>query len=258
MNELQQLKAQLNPTEILFVADAMTGQDAVKSAAEFHERLGITGVILTKLDGDARGGAALSIKHVTGQPLKFLGVGEKTEALEEFHPDRMAQRILGMGDVLSLIEKVEESIDQKQAMEMQDKLLHNEFSLEDFRDQLIQVRKLGPLENILKMIPGMGDQLKGVKVDEKELTRIVAIINSMTPKERRNHMLINGSRRRRIARGSGSSVQEVNQLLKQYGQARKMMRSFSGMMGGQGGMPGGKMARRVQQMAKMGGGKFPF
>jgi signal recognition particle subunit SRP54 len=170
----------------------------------------------------------------------------------------MAQRILGMGDVLSLIEKVEESIDQKQAMEMQDKLLHNEFSLEDFRDQLIQVRKLGPLENILKMIPGMGDQLKGVKVDEKELTRIVAIINSMTPKERRNHMLINGSRRRRIARGSGSSVQEVNQLLKQYGQARKMMRSFSGMMGGQGGMPGGKMARRVQQMAKMGGGKFPF
>ena len=258
MNELQQLKAQLNPTEILFVADAMTGQDAVKSAAEFHERLGITGVILTKLDGDARGGAALSIKHVTGQPLKFLGVGEKTEALEEFHPDRMAQRILGMGDVLSLIEKVEESIDQKQALEMQDKLLHNEFSLEDFRDQLIQVRKLGPLENILKMIPGMGDQLKGVKVDEKELTRIVAIINSMTPKERRNHMLINGSRRRRIARGSGSSVQEVNQLLKQYGQARKMMRSFSGMMGGPGGMPGGKMARRVQQLAKLGGGKLPF
>jgi signal recognition particle subunit SRP54 len=259
---LQQLKQQLNPTEILFVADAMTGQDAVKSATEFHERLGITGVILTKLDGDARGGAALSIKHVTGQAVKFLGVGEKTEALEEFHPDRMAQRILGMGDVLSLIEKVEESIDQKQALEMQDKLLNNEFSLEDFRDQLIQVRKLGPLENILKMIPGMGDQLKNVKVDEKELTRIVAIINSMTPKERRNHMLINGSRRRRIAMGSGTSVQEVNQLLKQYGQARKMMRSFSGMMGGPGGMPGGmpggKMARRMQQLAKMGGGKFPF
>src|SRR5690606_23191800 len=208
-------------------------QDAVKSAAEFHERLGITGVILTKLDGDARGGAALSIKHVTGQPLKFLGVGEKTEALEEFHPDRMAQRILGMGDVLSLIEKVEESIDQKQALEMQDKILHNEFSLEDFRDQLIQVRKLGPLENLLKMVPGMGDQLKGVKVDEKELNRIVAIINSMTPKERANHMMINGSRRRRIAKGSGTSVQEVNQLLKQYGQARKMMRSItSGMMGG--------------------------
>lgn len=262
MTELQQLKQQLNPTEILFVADAMTGQDAVKSATEFHERLGITGVILTKLDGDARGGAALSIKHVTGQAVKFLGVGEKTEALEEFHPDRMAQRILGMGDVLSLIEKVEESIDQKQALEMQDKLLNNEFSLEDFRDQLIQVRKLGPLENILKMIPGMGDQLKNVKVDEKELTRIVAIINSMTPKERRNHMLINGSRRRRIAMGSGTTVQEVNQLLKQYGQARKMMRSFSGMLGGPGGMPGGlpggKMARRMQQLSKMGGGKFPF
>jgi len=259
MTELQELKAALNPTEILFVADAMTGQDAVKSATEFHERLGITGVILTKLDGDARGGAALSIKQVTGQPVKFLGVGEKTDALEEFHPDRMAQRILGMGDVLSLIEKVEESIDQDKALEMQDKILHNEFSLEDFRDQLIQVRKLGPLENLLKMIPGMGDQLKDVKVDEKELNRIVAIINSMTPKERANHMMINGSRRRRIAKGSGTTVQEVNQLLKQYGQARKLMRSISGMMGGGmlGGM-GGKMAKRMAQMSRLGGGKFPF
>lgn len=258
MSELKQLKEALKPTEILFVADAMTGQDAVKSAAEFHQQLGITGVILTKLDGDARGGAALSIKQVTDQPVKFLGMGEKTDALEEFHPDRMAQRILGMGDVLSLIEKVEESIDQDKALEMQDKIMHNEFTLEDFRDQLVQVRKLGPLENLLKMVPGMGDQLKGVKVDEKELNRIVAMINSMTPKERANHMLINGSRRRRIARGSGTSVQEVNQLLKQYGQARKMMRSLtSGMMGGM----GGKMAKRMAQMGRMGGrggGKFPF
>ncbi len=230
MQELQELKELLAPTEILFVADAMTGQDAVKSADEFHKRLGITGIILTKMDGDARGGAALSIRSITGQPLKFVGVGEKFDALEPFHPDRVAQRILGMGDMLSLIEKVEESIDQKQAEEMQRKLIDNEFTLEDFRDQLRQIRKLGPLESILGMMPNIGPikNLKDVKVDENEITRVVAIIDSMTPKERYNHMLINGARRRRIAKGSGTTVQEVNNLLKQYAQARKMMKSITG------------------------------
>src|SRR6202162_4322346 len=230
MTELSQLKETLNPAEILFVADAMTGQDAVKSADEFHKRLGITGVILTKMDGDARGGAALSIRAVTGQPLKFVGVGEKLDALEPFHPDRAANRILGMGDLLSFIEKAEEAIDKKQAVEMQRKLIENDFTLEDFRDQLRQIRKLGPIESILGMMPNMGilKDLKNVKIDEKEITHIVAIIDSMTPRERANHMIINGSRRRRIAKGSGTSVQEVNQLLKQYSQARKMMKSLSG------------------------------
>ena len=234
MAELTELKTQLNPSEILFVADAMTGQDAVKSADEFHKRLGITGVILTKMDGDARGGAALSIRSITEQPLKFVGVGEKSDALEPFHPDRVAQRILGMGDVLSLIEKVEETIDQKKAEEMQRKLIDNEFTLEDFRDQIKQIRKLGPLESLLGMMPNIGPikDLKNVKVDENEITRIVAIIDSMTPKERYNHMIINGARRRRIAKGAGTSVQEVNNLLKQYAQARKMMKSISGGMGG--------------------------
>jgi signal recognition particle subunit SRP54 len=230
MEELRLLKETLAPTEILFVADAMTGQDAVKSADEFHKRLGITGVILTKMDGDARGGGALSIRFVTGQPLKFVGIGEKFDALEPFHPDRVVSRILGMGDVLSFIEKVEESIDQKKAEEMQRKLIDNEFTLEDFRDQLKQLRKLGPLEAILGMMPQLGPlkDLKNAKVDENEVTRVVAIIDSMTPRERYNHMIINGSRRRRIARGSGTTVQEVNQLLKQYAQARKMMKTFSG------------------------------
>jgi signal recognition particle subunit SRP54 len=234
MVELQQLKEQLNPVEILFVADAMTGQDAVKSADEFHKRLGITGVILTKMDGDARGGAALSIRSVTGQPLKFVGVGEKFDALEPFHPDRAANRILGMGDILSLIEKASEEIDQKQAVEMQRKLIENDFTLEDFRDQLRQVRKLGPIGNILDMMPkvGMLKELQNVKIDENEINHVVAIIDSMTPHERSNHMIINGSRRRRIAKGSGTSVQEVNQLLKQYAQARKMMKSLSGGMMG--------------------------
>src|SRR5205807_330701 len=233
MADLYELKEQLAPSEILFVADAMTGQDAVKSADEFHKQLGITGVILTKMDGDARGGAALSIRSITGQPLKFVGVGEKFDALEPFHPDRVAQRILGMGDMLSLIEKVEESIDQKKAEEMQRKLIDNEFTLEDFRDQIKQIRKLGPLESILGMMPQLGPlkDLKNVKVDEGEITRIVAIIDSMTPKERDNHMLISGARRRRIAKGSGTSVQEVNSLLKQYAQARKMMKSFTGGAG---------------------------
>jgi signal recognition particle subunit SRP54 len=230
MGELEQLKELLAPTEILFVADAMTGQDAVKSADEFHKRLGITGVILTKMDGDARGGAALSIRTVTGQPLKFVGVGEKFDALEPFHPDRAASRILGMGDVLSIVEKVQEQIDQKQAEEMQRKLIDNDFSLEDFRDQIRQLRKLGSFESILSMMPkvGMLKDLKNVQVDEGEITRVVAIIDSMTPRERANHMIINGSRRRRIARGAGTTVQEVNSLLKQYAQMRKMMKSFSG------------------------------
>jgi signal recognition particle subunit SRP54 len=248
MVELQQLKELLNPVEILFVADAMTGQDAVKSADEFHKRLGITGVILTKMDGDARGGAALSIRSVTGQPLKFVGVGEKLDALEAFHPDRAANRILGMGDILSFIEKAEEAIDKKQAVEMQRKLIENDFTLEDFRNQLRQIRKLGPLESLLGMMPKVGilKELKDVKVDEKEINRVVAIIDSMTPPERDNHMIINGSRRRRIAKGSGTSVQEVNQLLKQYSQAKKMMKTFSG----------GFMGKKLGKM-KMPGG-FPF
>jgi signal recognition particle subunit SRP54 len=230
MIELADLKQLLSPAEILFVADAMTGQDAVKSADEFHKRLGITGVMLTKMDGDARGGAALSIRAVTGQPLKFVGVGEKPDALEPFHPDRVAQRILGMGDMLSLIDKVQENIDQKDAEEMQRKLLEDEFTLADFRDQMRQLRKLGPLESLLGMMPQLGPlkDLKNVKVDEKEITRLVAIVDSMTEKERANHMIINGARRRRIAKGSGTSVQDVNNLLKQYAQARKMMKSITG------------------------------
>jgi signal recognition particle subunit SRP54 len=237
MVELQQLREALNPTEILFVADAMTGQDAVRSADEFHKRLGISGVILTKMDGDARGGAALSIRSVTGQPLKFVGVGEKLDALEPFHPERVAGRILGMGDVLSLIDKVQENIDQKKAEEMQRKLIENEFTLEDFRDQIRQLRKLGSLQSLVEHLPQIGPlkELKNAKVDENEITRIVAIIDSMTPRERANHMIINGARRRRIAKGSGTTVQEVNALLKQYAQARKMMKSFSGGLLGMGG-----------------------
>jgi signal recognition particle subunit SRP54 len=248
MSELKQLKEQLNPVEILFVADAMTGQDAVKSADEFHKQLGITGVILTKMDGDARGGAALSIRNVTGQPLKFVGVGEKPDAFEPFHPDRAANRILGMGDILSFIEKAGAELDQKKAMEMQRKLIDNEFTLEDFRDQLRQIRKLGPLSGLLDMMPkvGMLKELQNVKVDEKEITRVVAIIDSMTAKERDNYLIIHGSRKKRIAKGSGTSVQEVNQLLKQYAQARKMMKSLSG----------GFMGRKLGKM-KMPPG-FPF
>jgi signal recognition particle subunit SRP54 len=235
MQELHELKEALDPTEILFVADAMTGQDAVRSADEFHKRLGITGVILTKMDGDARGGAALSIRAITGQPLKFVGVGEKTDALEAFYPDRVASRILGMGDVLSLIDRVQENIDQQTAEKMQEKLLGDDFSLEDFRDQIKQVRKLGSFGNLIKMLPQVGPlkelNLKDADIDEKRIDRVVAIIDSMTPKERRNHMIINGSRRRRIAKGSGTSVQEVNNLLKEYAQARKMMKSFTGQAG---------------------------
>jgi len=240
MQELAELRQVLRPTEVLFVADAMTGQDAVRSAKEFHERLGITGVILTKLDGDARGGAALSIRAVTNQPIKFAGTGEKLDALEPFHPDRMASRILGMGDVLSLIEKVEQTISEREAQRIQRRILENEFTLEDLREQLLQLRKLGPLESLLKLMPQIGP-FKGlgqVQVDDKEITRIIAIIDSMTPEERRNPAIINGSRRRRIARGSGTTVQDVNRLLKQYAQMRKMMKS----------MTGGWLGKRLAQM----------
>jgi signal recognition particle subunit SRP54 len=225
MKELTDIKEKLRPHEILFVADAMLGQDAVKSAQQFHERLGFNGFILTKMDGDARGGAALSIKQVTGQPVKFVGTGEKYDALEVFHPDRLASRIIGMGDVLSLIEKAQEVVDQKQALAT---LKKDTFTLEDFRDQLRQIKKLGSMEQILSMLPSVGPfkDMQKAKVDEKELVRTEAIIDSMTDKERRNHQIINGSRRKRIAKGSGTSVQEVNQLLKQYVQAQKMMKTM--------------------------------
>ena len=231
MEEMQSLKALLNPSEILFVADAMTGQDAVKSADEFHKRLSLTGVILTKMDGDARGGAALSIRHVTGAPIKFIGIGEKYDALEPFHPDRIVSRILGMGDILSLIEKAQESVDKKKAEQLATKALAGDgFSLEDFREQLRQVKKMGSLQSILGMLPRVGPfaNLKNVadKVDEKEIVRVEAIINSMTPYEREHHEVINGSRRKRIARGSGTSVQEVNNLLRQYVQMRKMFKQM--------------------------------
>ncbi len=229
MQEVSDLRTRLRPSEVLLVADAMVGQDAVKSALEFHERLGTTGVILTKLDGDARGGAALSIRHVTGQPVKFIGIGEKYDALEVFYPDRIVSRILGMGDVLSLIEKAEQTIDKQKALDVHRKLQTDEFTLEDFRDQLRQVRQLGPLDQMLGMLPrvGMFKDVDKMKVDEKELVHIEAIINSMTLQERANHEMINGSRRKRIARGSGTTVQEVNRLLKQYYQTRKMMKSMS-------------------------------
>ena len=234
MDELEELKRELKPTEILFVADAMTGQDAVKSATEFHNRLAVSGVILTKMDGDARGGAALSIRHVTGCPIKFLGVGEKPRAFEVFHPDRVVSRLLGMGDMLTLIEKVEEDIDEKQAREMEQRVLKAQFTLEDFRKQLGQVKKLGSLQSIIDMLPTAGpfQQIKAADVDPKQLTRTEAIINSMTPQERANADILNGSRRRRIANGSGTTVQDVNQLLKRYRQARDMMRGMSAEVGG--------------------------
>ena len=231
MDEMQSLKRLLNPQEILFVADAMTGQDAVNSADEFHKKLSLTGVVLTKMDGDARGGAALSIRHVTGQPIKFIGVGEKYDALEPFHPDRIVSRILGMGDILSLIERAEATVDKKKAQDLATKALTGDgFSLEDFRDQLQQVKKMGSMQNILGMLPRIGPfsglQKAADKVDEKQINRVEAIINSMTSHEREHHEVINGSRRKRIARGSGTSVQEVNNLLRQYAQMKKMFKQM--------------------------------
>ncbi|MDD2200794.1 MAG: signal recognition particle protein [Firmicutes bacterium] len=231
MDELERIKSRVNPTEILLVVDAMTGQDAVNVASVFNDRLGIDGVILTKLDGDARGGAALSVRAVTGKPIKFVTTGEKLDALEQFHPERMASRILGMGDVLTIIEKAEEAFNAEQAMKLEEKLRKEEFTLEDFLSQLQDVRKMGPIDQLLGMIPGLNRSraLKGVSVDEKDLARVEAIIRSMTPAERRNPAIIGGSRKRRIANGSGVRVQDVNALLKQFEQTRKMLKQFGDM-----------------------------
>ncbi|HEY7585517.1 MAG TPA: signal recognition particle protein [Candidatus Deferrimicrobiaceae bacterium] len=230
MEELRGIKTAVDPADILLVADAMTGQDAVNVAKAFHQKLSLTGVLLTKMDGDARGGAALSIRAVTGAPVKFVGVGEKLDALEQFFPDRMASRILGMGDILTLVEKAQETIDEKQARELERKLRKSQFTLEDFREQLLRVRKMGSMEDILGMIPGMGGRLKDLKgaaPDEAELKRTLAIIDSMTREERHNAKILNGSRRKRIALGSGTTVQEVNRLLKNFQQAEAMIKRFS-------------------------------
>src|SRR5256714_10307722 len=231
MDEMQSLKRLMNPQEIMFVPDAMTGQDAVRSADEFHKKLSLTGVVLTKMDGDARGGAALSIRQVTGQPIKFIGVGEKYDALEPFHPDRIVSRILGMGDILSLIERAEQQIDKKKAEAFATKALAGDgFSLEDFRDQLRQVRKMGSMKSLIGMLPSIGPfsglQKAADNVDEKQINRVEAIINSMTAHERNHHEVINGSRRKRISRGSGTTVQEVNNLLRQYAQMKKMFKQM--------------------------------
>jgi signal recognition particle subunit SRP54 len=248
MDELVRIKVALAPREILLVADAMTGQDAVNVAESFDRKLGLTGVILTKLDGDARGGAALSIRAVTGKPIKLVGLGEKMDALEVFHPDRMAQRILGMGDVLSLIEKAQSAMDQDQAAALQKQLRQDGFNLETFRDQLKTIKKMGSMESILKLIPGAGkalSQAQGMQLPDKELKKIEAIINSMTSAERRDHRILNGSRRLRIARGSGTSVQDVNVLIKRFTEAQKMMKKMQqlgpkgikNLMGRGGGLP---------------------
>jgi len=231
MNELLRVKRAVNPREVLLVADAMTGQDAVNMAKSFNEQIGIDGIILTKMDGDARGGAALSIRSVTGKPIKFIGSGEKIDMLEPFYPDRIAGRILGMGDVLTLIEQAQQSIDQKEAEKLQKQIMAESFTFEDLRDQLKKLRGMGPIENLLGMIPGMNKAMKDVKVDEKEFVKIEAIINSMTPKERRNHNIINGSRRKRIAAGSGTTTADINRLVKQYLEMKKMMKMFKGNKG---------------------------
>ena len=240
MTELKNIREVVQPDEILLVIDAMTGQDAVNVAQSFHEQLTLTGVILTKLDGDTRGGAALSVKAVTGCPIKFTTMGEKIDALEPFYPDRMASRILGMGDMLTLIEKAQSNIDADQAKEMERKLRNAEFTFEDFLDQMEQVKKLGPLDQLMDMIPGM-NKMKGVKdmkVDDKQMARVVAVVKSMTTEEKRKPELLNASRRKRVALGSGTSVQEVNRLIKQFDDMRKMMKQFSGMMGSKGGGKG--------------------
>ena len=228
MRELEEVKERTSPQEVLLVADAMTGQDAVRVAKEFHQRVGLTGLILTKVDGDARGGAAISMRAVTGVPIKFLGVGEKPDALEEFHPDRLASRILGMGDVLSLIEKAQEAIDQEKALEAGRKLLAGEFTLEDFLAQMQELKKLGPLSQLIELLPGFSGIARELspELTDRQFKRIEAIINSMTPEERRHPEIINASRKRRIARGSGTTVQEVNELLAQFRQVKKMMKQL--------------------------------
>jgi len=243
MNELKQVKSAVEPTEILLVVDAMTGQDAVNVAASFDEALGIDGVILTKLDGDTRGGAALSVRAVTGKPVKFAGVGEKLDDLEPFHPERMASRILGMGDVLTLIEKAQEQVDEKEAMRMAQKLKENSFDMNDLLEQMQQIKKMGPLKQVMSMLPGVGNQLKDVDVDDKQLYRIEAMITSMTPKERAKPAIINPSRKRRIAAGSGTKVEDVNRLLRQFEQMQKMMKQLSGK--------GKKGRRRLPPMGPM-------
>jgi signal recognition particle subunit SRP54 len=251
MNELVRIKEVAEPREILFVADAMTGQEAVNVATGFNERLDITGVVLTKLDGDAKGGAALSIRAVTGKPVKLVGLGEKLDALEVFYPDRLVSRILGMGDILTLVEKAQATFDATETERLQQKLKKSQFDLEDFKSQLQQIKKMGSLDSILGMIPGVGKamkQMQGVQPSEKELKRIEAIIDSMTPGERANHQIINGSRRLRIAKGSGTTVQEVNQLLKRFTEAQKVMKQLQ-KMGPKGLMRG---------MKGMGKGMFPF
>jgi signal recognition particle subunit SRP54 len=243
MTELVAIKDATGASDLLYVADAMTGQDAIKSAGEFNRRVGVTGVVLTKIDGDARGGAALSVVSVVGVPIAFVGSGERLEDLEPFHPDRIVSRVLGMGDVLSLIERAEAAIDGEDAERLEEKIRSNEFTLEDFRDQLKTIRKMGPIEQIVGMLPGMG-HIKAMaenKPDEKQMTRVEAIINSMTAEERRKQHIINGSRRKRIARGSGTSVEEVNRLLKQFVQMQKMLKSLGGLAGLAG---GGKTSRR--------------
>lgn len=259
MQELRDIKAEVKPHEILLVVDAMTGQESVNVAQTFNENLGLDGVVMTKLDGDARGGAALSVKAVTNVPIKFVGVGEKIEPLQPFHPDRMASRILGMGDVLSLVEKAQQTFDMEEARKMEKKLRKDEFTLDDFLSQMQQVKKLGSLENILGMIPGMGGlkkQLEGqnIDLDGKEMRQIEAIIKSMTPKERADISIINGSRRKRIAMGSGTRVQDVNKLLKQFGEMKKMMKKMKKMQKGKGGFPG------LGALGGLGGGfpKLPF
>jgi signal recognition particle subunit SRP54 len=265
MDELQAIKSAVAPSDLLYVADSMTGQDAIKSAGEFNRRIGITGVVLTKLDGDARGGAALSVVSVVGVPIAFVGSGERIEDLELFHPDRIVSRMLGMGDVLSLIEKAEQAIDENEAEELEEKLRKNAFTLDDFRKQLKTIRKMGPLESILGMIPGLGSmkELAQNKPDEKQMGRVEAIICSMTPDERRNDKIINGSRRKRIAAGSGTSVEEVNRLLKQFTEMKKVLQMFGqggmkgmpkGMAGKIPALPGGRIA---EQALRQGGGMAP-
>ena len=250
MNELVAIKSVTDPSDLLFVADAMTGQDAIKSAGEFNARVGVTGVVMTKLDGDARGGAALSVVSVVGVPIAFAGSGERLEDLEAFHPERVVSRVLGMGDVLSLIERAEAAIDVEDAERLEEKIRANDFTLEDFRDQLKTIKKMGPLEQIMGMLPGMGN-LKALaenKPDDKQIARVEAIINSMTPEERRKQHIINGSRRKRIAKGSGTSVEDVNRLLKQFVQMQKMLKSLGGMAGIAGG--GKKSRRQAMQMLR--------
>jgi signal recognition particle subunit SRP54 len=253
MDELVAIRDMTTPSDTLYVADAMTGQDAIKSAGEFHRRVGVSGVVLTKLDGDARGGAALSVVSVVGVPIVFVGNGERLEDFEPFHPDRVVSRVLGMGDVLSLIERAEAAIDHEDAARLEEKIRSNEFTLDDFRDQLKTIRKMGPLEQLLGMLPGMGNMkaLANAQVDPKQISRVEAIIGSMTPEERRKQHIINGTRRKRIAKGSGTSVEEVNRLLKQFVQMQRMLKSLGGVAGLAGG--GGKEGRRrAMQMLRQG------